>query len=177
MSNVHTIVSCRIAFIKKKLFCFVLQAPTRRQSFKEKNPNIPLPPNPIITRWGTWLEACEYYADNFDGVKAVVDEFDDNDAQSIRTAKDIFALPNIKQQLAFIKAHFMNITKSIKTMESKGLELKVYIDIIENIRTELGTVNDRYAQRFEQILARNPGYTSLHQIKNILYENAVVQNT
>lgn len=80
-----------------------------------------MPPEPIITRWGTWLNAAEYYTDHFDDVKAVVDEFDVNDAQSIQTAKDVLALPNIKQQLAFIKANFVSITIGIKTMESKDM--------------------------------------------------------
>jgi hypothetical protein len=30
-------------------------------------PGIPLPPQPVLTRWGTWLDAAMYYADNFEG--------------------------------------------------------------------------------------------------------------
>lgn len=33
----------------------------RSQKFKEVCANIPLPPEPIITRSGTWLEAASYY--------------------------------------------------------------------------------------------------------------------
>lgn len=33
----------------------------RAQLFKETNPGVPLPPQPVITRWGTWLDAGMYY--------------------------------------------------------------------------------------------------------------------
>lgn len=33
--------------------------------FKERLLNTPLPPEPVLTRWGTWLDAALYYADNF----------------------------------------------------------------------------------------------------------------
>lgn len=38
----------------KKVF---LKAPYRVAIFKEKAPNIPLPPAPILTRWRTWIRA------------------------------------------------------------------------------------------------------------------------
>lgn len=44
-----------------------LKAPARVLVFKSEAPNIPLPPEPILTRWGTWLRAafnyCKYYKD------------------------------------------------------------------------------------------------------------------
>jgi len=35
-----------------------LKAPSRTILFKNKVPGTPLPPQPIITHWGTWLEAA-----------------------------------------------------------------------------------------------------------------------
>ena len=49
----------------KKVF---VKAPLRVQLFKERLPNIPLPPEPVLTRWGTWLDAALYYAENFENV-------------------------------------------------------------------------------------------------------------
>ena len=34
--------------------------------FKNKNPNLPLPPAPIVTRKGAWLSAVLYYPDTVD---------------------------------------------------------------------------------------------------------------
>lgn len=41
---------------------FFRKAPSRISLFKEMCPNLPLPPQPVITRWGTWLEAVEFYS-------------------------------------------------------------------------------------------------------------------
>ncbi|KAJ4427768.1 hypothetical protein ANN_25421 [Periplaneta americana] len=50
-------------------------------------PEIPLPPKPILTRWGTWLEAVEYYAEHIDSINNVLLALDSEDAVSIDTAK------------------------------------------------------------------------------------------
>jgi len=46
----------------KKIF---LKALSRVLFFKTESSDIPLPPQPIITRWVTWLEAAIYYSDYF----------------------------------------------------------------------------------------------------------------
>ena len=33
-------------------------------------------PEPVVTRWGTWLKAADYYADNLIEVKKIVNEFE-----------------------------------------------------------------------------------------------------
>lgn len=43
----------------KKVF---LKAPLRVQVYKEQLPNTPLPPQPVLSRWGTWLDAALFYA-------------------------------------------------------------------------------------------------------------------
>lgn len=45
----------------KKIFS---KAPSRIRIFEEKANGIPLPPQPVITRWGTWLNAVNYYNTN-----------------------------------------------------------------------------------------------------------------
>jgi len=45
----------------KKIF---LKAPSRVNTFKEMYPNLSLPQQPILTRWGTWLKAAIYYMGN-----------------------------------------------------------------------------------------------------------------
>jgi hypothetical protein len=46
----------------KKIF---LKSPARIELFKNKVPDTPLPPTPLITWWGTWLDATVYNAQNF----------------------------------------------------------------------------------------------------------------
>lgn len=45
----------------KKVF---FKSPSRVEVYKEILPNIPLPPKPIQTRWGTWVDAACFAADH-----------------------------------------------------------------------------------------------------------------
>lgn len=49
------------------------KAPYRVLKFHTDAPNIPLPPEPILTRWGTWISAAIYYSENFQTVKHVIE--------------------------------------------------------------------------------------------------------
>ena len=48
-------------------------------SFKTKAPGVPLPSDPELTRWGTWIEAISYYCQYFKQVRNVMQHFDSND--------------------------------------------------------------------------------------------------
>ncbi|KAF0705362.1 Uncharacterized protein FWK35_00026605 [Aphis craccivora] len=45
-----------------------------------------LPLEPVITRWGTWLEAALFYSENFSKFKELVSNIED-DAQSVQKVK------------------------------------------------------------------------------------------
>jgi hypothetical protein len=95
----------------KKIF---LKAPLRVQIFKEKMPGIPLPPQPVLTRWGTWLDAAMYYADNFESFKEVVLDFSESTSQSIKDCQTVLKNQEIKQNLAFLKANYKFVSTTIK---------------------------------------------------------------
>ena len=58
-------VNSLISYVKR----IFVKAPSRVRAFKQENPHIPLPPEPILTRWGTWISAAMYYADHLQTVK------------------------------------------------------------------------------------------------------------
>jgi hypothetical protein len=72
---------------RKKIF---VESPARIELFKNKAPDTPLPPTPVITRWGTWLDATVYYAENFEIFCSVVNEYDGDDVSSVTILQDIF---------------------------------------------------------------------------------------
>ncbi|CAH0552912.1 unnamed protein product [Brassicogethes aeneus] len=73
--TVNTIISN-----EKKVF---VKAPSRVAHFKEMEPDLQLPPQPILTRWGTWLNAACYYANNFEKIREILESLDEDDAASI----------------------------------------------------------------------------------------------
>jgi hypothetical protein len=71
----------------KKIF---MKSPARIEHFKNKIPDTPLPPTPVITWWGSWLDATVHYAENFEIFCSVVNEFDGDDTSSTKILQDIF---------------------------------------------------------------------------------------
>lgn len=83
-----------------------LKAPSRTILFKNKVPDTPLPPQPIITRWATWLEAVSYYCKYFNEAKSVVQELDHNEAVSIKISQNIFSHNSTSADLVFIHSNY-----------------------------------------------------------------------
>ena len=132
-----------------------------------------MPPKPIITRWGTWIDAAVYYCDHFAEVKSIVDSFDSDDAESIAASQKLFANMHVKSDLAFIKSHFASIVTAIVKLETKGLTINESIEIVELIRAELGSLNRKeFGLKLEKVFLRNPGYKQIVEIRNVIYQNA-----
>jgi hypothetical protein len=55
-------------------------APSRIQYFKSIAPSLSIPPEPILTRWSTWIKVVSYYCEQFEQIKLIINYFDDNDA-------------------------------------------------------------------------------------------------
>jgi hypothetical protein len=72
----------------KKMF---VKAPVRVQKFKQDTPLLTLPPQPVLTHWGMWLEASLYYSENYSTVKDIVSNFDSNEASSIKVVNELFS--------------------------------------------------------------------------------------
>lgn len=95
--------------------CFV-KAPARIRLFIEHAPGIPLPPEPVLTRWGTWLSAVSYYAVNLEYVATVFEHFNDEDAAAIEVARKLIRCDVIRSDLAFIHANYGFLPTSIKAL-------------------------------------------------------------
>lgn len=155
----------------KKIF---LKAPSRVLKFKCMGPAIPLPPQPILTRWGTWVEAAVYYCDHFHFIKTVIDALEENDAIAIKKAQSLMADNEIEANLIFIKANYGNIPSSITRLEASGIPLTEAIGIVNNaknyILSNTNTSNQGKAikKKFETVLEKNGGYTAMETIANIL---------
>ena len=104
----------------KKIF---LKSASRVSTFREIAPGTTLPPQPILTRWGTWLGAAVYYAKNLDSVSLVVNALDENEAASIRMAQELLEDHSLRDNLAFIEAHSGCIPSVIKKLEEGSAPL------------------------------------------------------
>lgn len=148
------------------------KSPKRVQKFKEKYPNIPLPPSPVCTRWGTWLRAAEYYADHLLAIEDVVKLFKDKNAVSIREAKALFQnhKSELISELATIREHYSFLAHSITKLEASGSKLFDSINELKNVTTKLSSVPDKNVKdRMIEVLQKNAG---LHVLSAVVTKNA-----
>ena len=162
--NVNRFVVCA-----KKIF---LKSPNRVDLFREVLPNTPLPPEPVKTRWGSWLRAVRYFAENYDMFCEVIDKLDSEDSAFIEEIKKIIANTDLKNEISFIFANFDCIHEAITKLSSSGLSLKESISIIESVRKQL---EDSLSGTYEGILIKmrkifdkNKGLKSLQLINQVL---------
>lgn len=104
----------------KKVF---RKSPIRIAEYNEVCPDLPLPPKPVSTRWGTWIKSVCFIARNFERIKQVVDRLDPQEALAIKDAQELFSNPAARTQVAYVTANFANIPTIITALEERGLSL------------------------------------------------------
>ncbi|GJQ85809.1 hypothetical protein Trydic_g20365 [Trypoxylus dichotomus] len=152
-----------------------VKAPARKNLFYEKLPHVPLPPEPVTTRWGTWIEAASYYYIHFDDVKTIIQLLDPNDAVSIFEAQQAFTDPTIQTDLANIHGRYSRIPLAIHQLEvtptSPQYSITNAMNIVYDLRQFLfrlsGDVADNVKQKFDAVLNNNPGFPTVCRIVDL----------
>lgn len=159
----------------KKMF---LKAPSRVDVYKELMLGKPLPPQPVITRWGTWLAAAVFYAENFLEFKSVVLKIAEvDDALCVQKVHELLKTTNTGKDLAFIYANCKFLLKIIEDLERRGIALSENINIIDNLKTHVnqipGEKGNLLKNKLKHILEKNPGLADLCKINKILQGDEV----
>ncbi|XP_077528186.1 uncharacterized protein LOC144139806 [Haemaphysalis longicornis] len=150
-----------------------LKAPSRVRAFREQLPGVPLPPEPVVTRWGTWLTAVEYYNQHLNGVKAVVSSFAEDESVAVRRAQKVLHDVTLACDLAYLCAHFTFLATTIQKLESSGTTLTENIQLILDAQERFasaprGPVADRAIEKLKSVLDRNPGFSTLTELSEVL---------
>jgi hypothetical protein len=98
----------------KKMF---IKTPLKVQKFKQDTSSLFLPPQPVLTCWGMWLDAAMYYCENYSTTEDTVSNFDSNESSSIKIVKELFS-SNLSGNLAYIKSNFGGISTTIYCLEA-----------------------------------------------------------
>lgn len=146
-----------------------LKAPHRTQLFKQLCPNVPLPPSPVVTRWGTWLAAAQYYATNLEALVNVMMSLDSNEAQSIKECQDLVNKIEIKNSLTFIATNFTILQTTITKLETRGLRIESAVQMIADVEKRLQNLHDpTYHQKLTSVLNKNVGFQTIKEISQVL---------
>jgi hypothetical protein len=111
----------------KKIF---LKAPLRVEKFKQEAPSLSVPPMPVLTCWGTWLDAAMYYCENYSTIEKIVSELDSNEASSIKFVKELFS-SDLSGKLAYIKSNFLAVSKTNACLKAVRVQTNDALYIIK----------------------------------------------
>lgn len=157
----------------KKIF---IKAPLRVQLYRDHFPGIPLPPQPIITRWGTWINAAIFYAEHFDKLKNFILEFVD-DSQCVIKSQELLKNKLIAQQLVFIRHNYSFIPNSITALEKRGScvveSLSIVSKFVINCKLVQGQVGKKIVEKMNKVFEKNYGYKHLINVSKIFIGDEV----
>lgn len=111
----------------------LLKAPLRVSQFCKMWPEISLPPQPIVTRWGSWISAAHYLLKHLESFEAFPLTSDSEDAAAI--AMDKLALDNkqLISDLAIILSNFSDLPLLITKLESSSSLLVDSLNTLSSI--------------------------------------------
>jgi len=85
-----------------QLIASIKAATVKNKSRQAMFAAIGYPPQPIVTRWGSWLNVALYYARNLPEVKSIVESFEGSGVL-VTQAKNSLQTPSLATQLLKIK--------------------------------------------------------------------------
>ena len=79
------------------------KCPENIRIFRNVTGNLPLPPKPVLTRWGTWIRAVSYFNINFNDIEKVFEQLDSKYSASVKTVKNILSKHKVKLKKDLIR--------------------------------------------------------------------------
>ncbi|KAL4090614.1 hypothetical protein QTP88_025413 [Uroleucon formosanum] len=160
----------------KKTF---LKCPKRIAILNEKCPDIPNPPKPITTRWGTWIIAAEYYCTYLNEIKSAVEEFSEN-AQCVNVVKELIKDQSLHSNLVYITTNFQIYTTCNYTIRKRGETLAKSIGIVLEAKQKLKETNGEVVklilEKCNRVFKKNNGWADFQKVNNIHNGTAVNVN-
>ena len=140
------------------------KAPARRNELLDKfeahGLQRKLPPVPVITRWGTWLEAGNFHFQHLNAELEFIESIE-NDSAAVDNLKDLGKEENLKLQLQKIAEICPTITTAIKTLEQNSLPASDVWLTLKTVQGALEEVFDSPPQKLNLYMYSNhPSKTS-----------------
>ncbi|KAE9522401.1 hypothetical protein AGLY_017232 [Aphis glycines] len=149
-----------------------LKAPSRILLFKKEAPGINLPPQAIITRWRTWINAASYYCEHYVKIKRVIQLLNSNDSIYIKEVQQLILDNSLETNLVFIHFNYGFIPAEITKLETQHITLNEALSIIKKIETKIEKNTESNGilinNRFKCVLQKNYGYQTIVRISKIL---------
>lgn len=139
------------------------KAPRRVALFNLRAPDIALPPEPIVTRWGSWIKAAMYYSLNFIQVHGIIEELV-QDAAVVQHAQEAFRQPELHEEFRTIAANYQCLVDGIERLEKKNITLHAALEIVREVSERIHDspdVPEPVKLKMTTVLQNNVGYRSM----------------
>jgi hypothetical protein len=138
-------INCLICLFRS----IMAKSPFREYQFQQKT-GLFLPVKPALTRWGTWLSAAYYIAQNYTKIKDFIIELPDS-SKAIITAKILIESQTLQNNLIEIKR--MNfLTEALIELQTQRLKLSKQLEILGTVKDKL---EDNFLVKLEKSLHKN----------------------
>ena len=155
----------------------IVKSNERRNQFKKLFPKLSLPPEPVRTRWGQWIDSIPWYGTHLEQFSHFLFKLDSNDSKAIKTAQELISNQKSKLicDLSYINANFNCLSKLIKQLETQEMLLFDSLNLIDSTLKEMtetnGAISEKILQKFKFVLNKNKG------LKRILDINTIITGT
>lgn len=112
---------------------------------------LPLPPTPVVTRWGTWLETSIFLCENFEKISIFIEELS-TETQAISKIKDIVKQNELQDEL-YAVASYKFLIPAMSRLQSSDLEKLNQWEILEEVK---GKLKGFALNKLESNMQRNP---------------------
>lgn len=149
------------------------KAPRRVALFNLRAPDLQLPPEPIITRWGSWIKAAIYYSLNFPEVRDIINELVP-DADVVHRAQEAFGQPGLHEEFQTIATNFECLIHAIEQLESKNITLHTAIERLRTVSERVRNnpeVPEIVKMKMVNVLNNNVGYRSMTIVDECIQSN------
>ena len=140
-----------------------------------------LPPDVVITRWGTWLTAAVFFATHYDDFVQVVDALPDEDSAYTKDLKNVLQKTTLPSDLAFINSYLSFLPGVITKLETRGLSLNDQINIVRSVRTKIGGIpgvrGKALQDKADQVFQKNEGFKKLEDVSDAVLAGARLLGT
>lgn len=151
-----------------------LKAPSRVLVFKSEAPTIPLPPEPILTRWVTWIMAASYYCKYYKDIRRVLLSLNAEDSISVKEDQQLIQEAEMEVNLAYIHSDFGFIPEFITKLETQYISLSEALSAVKYAQNKLKNCEDEIGvtvfQKFNNVLEKNRRFKTILNISKILSE-------
>lgn len=112
---------------------FLLKSNKRKRDF-QRHTKLSLPPTPVLTRWGTWLNAVAYHQTNFSAIKQFILTYKpDSKSTAFDSLKKILSGQKLQSDL-FQLRKYIGISGLITSLEQHGITLEQQMSIVSQCK-------------------------------------------